>query len=121
MKIKNVTTEPKYARILGELVLVGPGETISSDKILFDERSFMIVSENIKVVSSDEYLVELKKIKGIGSKTAEDITSAYSRTELINSIKNRKKLPFRDDVVEKLKSHFEKVEQLEVNKQKEVK
>ena len=48
------------------------------------------------------FLAELKKIKGIGRKTAEDITKIFPvREELIKKIRsstNTNALPFRDDI-----------------------
>ena len=48
------------------------------------------------------FLEELKKIKGIGRKTAEDITKIFPvREELIKKIRsstNTNALPFRDDI-----------------------
>ena len=48
-------------------------------------------------------LTEVKKIKGIGRKTAKDILEVYPfKEQLIEDIANNKKLPFRDDVCDKL-------------------
>ena len=51
----------------------------------------------------DEFLKELKAINGIGKKTAEDIVNWGTKEKLIESIKQKKNLPFRDDVEDKLR------------------
>lgn len=53
-----------------------------------------------------EYREEILKVKGIGPKTAEDILSWGSREQLIRAIRNNEALPFRDDIVVKLKRKF---------------
>lgn len=56
---------------------------------------------------TDAYFDELTSIKGIGNKTAEDITAAYPDKEsLIKAIVDKEKLPFDDDVERKLKKKF---------------
>jgi len=44
------------------------------------------------------FLEELKKIKGIGRKTAEDIVGWGTKEKLIEVIAMRGSLPFRDDI-----------------------
>jgi len=44
------------------------------------------------------FLKELQKIKGIGKKTASDVVTWGTREKLIETIKKREKIPFRDDV-----------------------
>jgi 5'-3' exonuclease len=52
----------------------------------------------------DSYEKELQAIKGIGKKTAKDIVKVYPTKDLlIKAIEEEKHLPFRDDVVTKLK------------------
>ena len=57
---------------------------------------------NEAVNDTVDFLKELIKIKGIGRKTAEDITKIFpTREELINKIRsstNTNALPFRDDI-----------------------
>ncbi|MHA1302295.1 MAG: hypothetical protein ACTSPI_01150 [Candidatus Heimdallarchaeaceae archaeon] len=53
--------------------------------------------------TDDDFYKELTKIKGIGVKTAKDIVIWGTKEKLIESIKLNKHIPFRDDVVEKLK------------------
>jgi len=54
----------------------------------------------------DLFFKELKAINGIGKKTAEDIVEWGTKEKLIESIKQGKNLPFRDDVEEKLKREY---------------
>ena len=54
----------------------------------------------------DLYFKELINIRGIGSKTAEDIVTWGTKEKLIEYIQNGEKLPFRDDVEEKLKREY---------------
>jgi hypothetical protein len=52
----------------------------------------------------DSYEKELQAIKGIGKKTTKDIVKVYPTKDLlIKAIEEEKHLPFRDDVVTKLK------------------
>lgn len=56
-------------------------------------------------VFSEDFESELRKIKGIGKATAEDILKVFkSKKELIENISE--KMPFRDDVVKKLKDVY---------------
>lgn len=57
--------------------------------------------------SDDLFFKELKNIKGIGSKTAEDIVTWGTKEKLIEYIQKGANLPFRDDVEEKLKRKYE--------------
>ena len=61
-----------------------------------------IETVNEAVNDTVDFLKELIKIKGIGRKTAEDITKIFpTREELINKIRsstNTNALPFRDDI-----------------------
>lgn len=50
----------------------------------------------------DVFFKELTKIKGIGEKTAEDIVEWGTKEKLIEQIKLKVHLPFRDDVAAKL-------------------
>lgn len=60
-----------------------------------------------KQVKKKSLLEKLQKIKGIGSKTANDIVTVFPTEEkLIDAIKSGKELPFRDDVSIKLFSYF---------------
>lgn len=58
--------------------------------------------------SNDEaYIEELIHVRGIGRKTAADIYLIYpSKKKLIEAIKEKKKLPFRDDVEIKLRNKY---------------
>ncbi|MBW6469616.1 MAG: hypothetical protein K0A90_00160 [Methanosarcinaceae archaeon] len=50
-----------------------------------------------------DFVTELETTKGISKKTSKDIISQFpTRDILINSIQNKKHLPYRNDVVEKL-------------------
>ncbi len=52
------------------------------------------------------FLKELQLIKGIGPKQAKDIVVWGTKEKLIEQIKLKAELPFRDDVVEKLRSKY---------------
>lgn len=67
----------------------------------------VVETKQIEVpVDSKDFLKELKSIKGIGEKTAKDIISWGSRQKLIDCATYNKFLPFRDDVVEKLRRKY---------------
>jgi len=54
----------------------------------------------------EEFLKELKSINGIGKKTAMDIVEWGTKEKLIETIKQGKNLPFRDDVEDKLRRAY---------------
>lgn len=62
----------------------------------------------VKYTSDDLFFNELFKINGIGKKTAIDIIEWGTKEKLIETIKQGKSLPFRDDVAEKLKEEYGK-------------
>jgi len=69
------------------------------------------VLEKIKVSESnytqeDLFFKELKKIKGIGIQTAQDIVTWGTKEKLIEQIQKGGNLPFRDDVEKKLKIKY---------------
>jgi hypothetical protein len=56
---------------------------------------------------TNTYWERLRNIKGIGKKTVEDIIKVYpDEEELIKAISENKKLPFRDDVENKLRGEY---------------
>lgn len=62
-----------------------------------------------KIIDKDGFLKELIDIKGIGEKTAKEITKSYSREELKDELENNQivlKQRFRDDVVKKLEEKY---------------
>ena len=59
--------------------------------------------------SDDLFFNELKSIKGIGRKTAEDIVSWGTKEKLIEYISKNKKIPFRDDVEKKLEVKYGRI------------
>jgi len=67
-----------------------------------DSKKTVNEAVNEAVNDTVDFLKELIKIKGIGRKTAEDITKIFpTREELINKIRsstNTNALPFRDDI-----------------------
>jgi hypothetical protein len=63
----------------------------------------------VQYTPDNEFFKELTKIKGIGKKTADDIVTWGTREKLIEQIQLNAELPFRDDVVEKLRVHYGKV------------
>jgi 3-methyladenine DNA glycosylase/8-oxoguanine DNA glycosylase len=54
----------------------------------------------------DEFFKELVKIKGIGTSTAKDIVVWGNKEKLIDSVKNKEQLPFRDDIVKILEGKY---------------
>lgn len=54
----------------------------------------------------DLFFKELQEIKGIGKKTAEDIVAWGTKEKLIEAINKKEKLPFRNDVADKLNKKF---------------
>ena len=55
----------------------------------------------------DLFFKELTKIKGIGPKTAKDIVVWGTKEKLIEQIKLKAELPFRDDVVKILRLKYD--------------
>ena len=53
-----------------------------------------------------DFYKELIAINGIGRKTAEDIVDWGTREKLVACVSLKKRLPFRDDVVDKLREVF---------------
>ncbi len=80
--------------------------------IIIRNPTFYIVGEKTEGTSEqedkkEEFMKELQKIKGIGSKTAKDIVAAYvTKEELIKSIKEKHDMPFQDDIVESLNKTY---------------
>ena len=56
--------------------------------------------------TDDEFFKELTKINGIGPKTAKDIVIWGTREKLMEAIKINAELPFRDDIVQKLREKY---------------
>jgi hypothetical protein len=54
-----------------------------------------------------DFCDELKSIKGIGKKTAEDIAAIYTKESLIEMIKLGKRIPVRDDIEKLLREQYE--------------
>lgn len=57
-------------------------------------------------VPDDSFFEELKSIKGIGKKTAEDIVDWGTKEKLLEKIKSKEHLPFRDDVEKLLEEKY---------------
>lgn len=56
---------------------------------------------------NEDFVDELTRINGLGSKTAKDIVKVYpTKKDLIKAIQNNEELPVRDDVESKLKKKF---------------
>ena len=61
----------------------------------------------IKSKKEKPWLQELEEVKGIGEKTSLDIIAVYpTKGALLEAIASKAKIPFRDDVVIKLKKEF---------------
>ena len=63
--------------------------------------------DGVTYTPDDLFFKELKKINGIGKKTARDIVTWGTKEKLIEYIQKGANLPFRDDVEEKLKRKYE--------------
>ena len=59
-----------------------------------------------KKTEEKEFYDEIRKIKGIGVKTAKDIVTWGSKHKLLEKIRLKEKLPFRDDVAKLLETHY---------------
>lgn len=58
-------------------------------------------------MADKSWISELEKIKGIGKKTVEDITTSYpNKEDLLKVIKRKEKIPLRDDVAKILTEEF---------------
>lgn len=69
-----------------------------------DEKDVEEISEQEK---KKEYINELKEIKGVGDKTAEDIIKIFpTKEKLIETVRANKKIPVRDDIEKKIKKKF---------------
>ena len=66
----------------------------------------VVQTKQIEVDPDDDFYKELKAINGIGKKTAMDIVEWGTKEKLIDTIKEKKSLPFRDDVEEKLRRAY---------------
>jgi hypothetical protein len=65
------------------------------------------VGKPINIPVDPSFLKELIDLKGIGKKTAEDITKLYQKRDfLINDLKVGKVLPFREDINKILKDKY---------------
>lgn len=54
-----------------------------------------------------EYKEELKEIKGVGDKIAEDIIKIFpTKEKLIEAVRANKKIPVRDDIEKKIKKRY---------------
>ena len=102
-------------------ITVRHGEIVDLPEIIGKRDGFEKVTKSIQKVTegkigktkvetkqfeSTDFKKELIRIKGIGSKTASDIIKIYTKERLIKDIQLNKKLPFRDDVEEKLKEKY---------------
>ncbi len=66
-----------------------------------------VETKQIENKDNIEFYKKLRKIKGIGRKTVEDIIAIYpTEADLIKEIKNKERLPFRDDVEKKLRRKY---------------
>ncbi len=94
------------------------GEEVPTEKAEYWLKVYKIpqvekVDEEVKESEPEEetkkevdFYNELIAIKGIGHQTAEDIIEVFSREKLINAIKNKEKLPFRNDIEKKLREKY---------------
>jgi 5'-3' exonuclease len=73
------------------------------DKILRNKNFYISTEKTVK--EFDEF-DDLLKIKGIGKETLLDIKKSYNSLEQLKEALKEDKVPFRNDVVEKLRKHF---------------
>lgn len=110
MKIRTGNLKEGY-----DWITIRKGETIDLSEDRGNQLGFCLVATegkigNIKVetkqIDNDNFYKELRAIKGIGKKTAQDIVEWGTKNKLTEEIKSGKPLPFRDDVEEKLKEKY---------------
>ena len=77
---------------------------INSKKV--DTKQIESSSMSVDYTPDNIFLKELKFIKGIGHKTAQDIITWGTKEKLLQEIENEKRLPFRDDVVKLLEEKY---------------
>ena len=66
-----------------------------------------VETKQFEYTPDDDFYKEIIKIKGIGNKTAIDIVEWGTKEKLIEQIKLKEHIPFRDDVVMKLRKKYE--------------
>lgn len=113
--------EPVQVRINEELgyrwELVKTNETIELPEIIGKSNNLTKmeitsskIGNTLVETKQFDFSKEIESIKGIGKKTAKDITKVYpNRDKLVQSIKKGDSLPFRDDIEKKLKNKYGKV------------
>ena len=67
----------------------------------------IVETKQVEYTPDDLFFKELKNIKGIGVRTAQDIVTWGTKEKLLEYIQKGESLPFRDDVEVKLKRKYE--------------
>lgn len=109
------STLPRFKYHFGKEGLVFEVPENHAKKILKNDNFFISdkpIKKNkkvsqIKPKEQKPWLEELEEIKGIGKETASDISAVYpNKGSLLEAISIKAKIPFRNDVVKKLKKEF---------------
>lgn len=98
---------------LDEIVGINAGLRIADDETeetpedeLEEVEETEETTEEVKEIE-ENFAEELQQIKGIGRKTAEDIANVFeNKISLINEIKEKNELPFREDINKLLFKEF---------------
>lgn len=106
----------KHGEVSFEYEFKGPDNKVQMIK---EHAEIIIKNSNFKIVGKQEegeseqenkkaeFLEELKKINGIGAKTAKDIVGIYiTKERLIESIEKKHEIPFDDDIEKSLKETY---------------
>jgi len=73
-----------------------------------ETKQLSVPQKAVQNTPDDLFMKELIAIKGIGKYTAEDIVTWGTKEKLIENIQQNKKLPFRDDISQKLEGKYGK-------------
>jgi len=104
LKLKKVTGNQELPKVtegqIGDKVV--ETKQIETDKTT-DKQTDGVLED---YTPDDTFFKELKSIKGIGKKTAEDIVTWGTKEKLLEQINLKADLPFRDDIVRLLRKQY---------------
>lgn len=102
--LRNAKNPRFHIRFEGEPVEV---TTEIGQYIVEEYPNLFEVEGNVSSPEVNDWLQELQDIKGIGVKMSKDIYNVYpTKASLIHALEQGQDLPYRDDIVEKLKESF---------------